>query len=192
MTIDLFKLKALATAAAANPYDSVALNEYGTAVPPATVLGLITEIERHRQVNAEGCQPESNIRPLGIACAGVKTCRSLDKAEGGTPDNNIHPGNMAGINDVLPTVAVEGDQLVIRITTECLLHAITCNSQWPVDATGEPIRIENGALLVQEIILELQREDEQGTNPMHHLLDNAVLGALDNGSEAVNYDEVNG
>lgn len=164
MSIDLSKLKALATAAAANQYDAVALNEYGTAVPPATVLGLIAEIERQRLVNAEGCKP----------------------------DSNIHPGNEAGITDVLPTVAVEGDQLVIRITTECLLHAVTCNSQWPVDATGEPMRIENGALLVQEIIHELQREDEQGTNQMHHLFDNAALGALDNGSAAVNYDEVNG
>ncbi|MGE1083085.1 hypothetical protein ACQJ0O_12735 [Pseudomonas shirazensis] len=93
--------------------------------------------------------------------------------------------------DVLPTVAVEGDQLVIRITTESLMHAVTCNSQWPVDATGEPIRIENGALMVQEIIHELQREDEQGTNQMHHLFDNAALRALENGSEAVNYGEVN-
>lgn len=63
MTIDLIKLKALAAAAAANQYDLVALNEYGTAVPPATVLGLIAEIERHRQVNAEGCKPDLYFQP---------------------------------------------------------------------------------------------------------------------------------
>ncbi|OUM34776.1 hypothetical protein OZ911_08645 [Pseudomonas fortuita] len=90
--------------------------------------------------------------------------------------------------DVLPTVAVEGDQLVIRITTECLLHAVTCAPEWPVDYRGDPISIQNGTLLIQEIIHELQREDEQGTNQMHRLLDQAALDAINNGSEAVSYD----
>lgn len=94
----------------------------------------------------------------------------------------------AELIDVLPTVAVEGDQLVIRITTECLLHAVTCAPEWPVDYRGDPISIQNGTLLIQEIIHELQREDEQGTNQMHRLLDQAALDAINNGSEAVSYD----
>lgn len=92
------------------------------------------------------------------------------------------------LTDVLPTAAVEGDQLVIRITTECLLHAVTCAPEWPVDYTGTPISIQNGTLLIQEMINELQREDEQGTNQMHRLLDQAALDAINNGSEAVSYD----
>ncbi|WP_445677444.1 hypothetical protein [Pseudomonas putida] len=94
----------------------------------------------------------------------------------------------AELIDVLPTVAVEGHQLVIRITTECLLHAVTCAPEWPVDYRGAPISIQNGTLLIQEIIHELQREDEQGTNQMHRLLDQAALDAINNGSEAVSYD----
>ena len=94
----------------------------------------------------------------------------------------------AELIDVLPSVAVEGDQLVIRITTECLLHAITCAPEWPVDYRGDPISIQNGTLLIQEIIHELQREDEQGTNQMHRLLDQAALDAINHGSEAVSYD----
>lgn len=86
MTIDITRLKALATAAAANQYDSVALNDYGTALPPATVLGLIAEIERHRQTNAEGCKPDSNILLSGAPYAGTTPCRSLNKAEGSQPD----------------------------------------------------------------------------------------------------------
>lgn len=93
MTTDLIKLKALATAAAANQYDLVALNDYGAAVPPATVLGLIAEIERHRQVNAEGCKPDNSFPLASATYAGAASCHSLDKAEGGTPDNIIiHPG----------------------------------------------------------------------------------------------------
>lgn len=94
----------------------------------------------------------------------------------------------AELTDALPTVAVEGDQLVIRITTECLLHAVTCAPEWPVDYRGAPISIQNGTLLIREIIHELQREDEQGTNQMHRLLDQAALDAINNGSEAVSYD----
>lgn len=116
---------------------------------------------------------------------GVEKERDILRAqleERGTPP--------AGLTDVLPTAAVEGDQLVIRITTECLMHAVTCFSQWPANEAGEPIRINNRPLPVQEIIHELQREDEQGTNPMHRMLDEAALAALNNGSEAVDYDEV--
>ncbi|AYO01076.1 hypothetical protein D8767_19820 [Pseudomonas sp. LTGT-11-2Z] len=89
MTIDIIRLKALATAAAANQYDSAALNDYGTALPPATVLGLIAEIERHRHINAEGCKPDSNIQLSGLPCAGAASCHSLDKAEGEQPDLNF-------------------------------------------------------------------------------------------------------
>lgn len=96
----------------------------------------------------------------------------------------------AGLTDALPTVAVEGDQLVIRITTECLVHAVTCSSQWPVDEAGSPIGINNGPLFIQEIIQELQREDEQGTNNLHRMFDEAALDALNNGSQAVDFDEV--
>lgn len=94
----------------------------------------------------------------------------------------------AKLTDALPSVTIEGDQLVIRITTECLLHAVTCAPEWPIDYTGTPISIQNGTLLIQEMIHELQREDEQGTNQMHRLLDQAALDAINNGSEAVSYD----
>lgn len=147
--------------------------------------------QRHRHINAEGCKPESNILSAGLPCADVAPCRSLEKAEGDTPDNNIHPelaAAPAGLTEVLPTAAIEGDQLVIRITTECLLHAVTCAPEWPVDYRGVPISVQNGPLLIQEIIHELQREDEQGTNQMHRMLDQAAQDAINNGSEAVSYD----
>lgn len=91
MTIDIIRLKALATAVAANQYDSVALNDYSTALAPATVLGLIAEIERHHQINAEGCKPDSNILLSGPPRAEATPCRSLDTAEGCKPDLNILP-----------------------------------------------------------------------------------------------------
>lgn len=50
-----------------------------------------SECQRHRPINAEGCKPESSIRPSGMPCAGATTSRSLDKAEGCKPDLNTSP-----------------------------------------------------------------------------------------------------
>ncbi|MFV2944264.1 hypothetical protein [Pseudomonas japonica] len=100
----------------------------------------------------------------------------------------IPAASLVGLPDVLPAVAVEGDQLVIRITTECLLHAVTCAPEWPINDDGSPTQINDGALLVKEIIDELQRENEHGTNQMHRMFDEAAVSALDNGSQAVSYD----
>ncbi|AIC18571.1 hypothetical protein EY04_06600 [Pseudomonas chlororaphis] len=85
-SINLPELKALATAAAKSPYDAVALNDYGMAVPPATVLDLIAEIERHRLVDAEGCKPEISTQPAGSSTADAAPGHDLDKAEGCKPD----------------------------------------------------------------------------------------------------------
>ena len=61
MTVDIIKLKAVTAANKANQCETAGLNDYGLGVAPVTVQGLITGIERHRQVNAKGCKPESII-----------------------------------------------------------------------------------------------------------------------------------
>lgn len=95
MNTNLPKLKELAHAAQQNQYDPVALNDYGMAVPPATVLELIAEIERHRLVEAEGSKPEISNRPVGGHTADTPTMRGLDKAEGCKPDlNNNRPADL--------------------------------------------------------------------------------------------------
>jgi hypothetical protein len=102
MNLNLSELKALATAAKRDPYDHVAGNDYGMAMPPAVTLELIAEIERHRLVNAEGCKPDSSIPLSGQPCVGATSCRSLNTAEGCKPDLNIltHPADTAA-QDVL-------------------------------------------------------------------------------------------
>lgn len=73
MKIDLIKLKGLATAAAANQHDALALNNYGMAVPPTTVLDLIAEIESHCLIDTEGCKPDFNLLPAQAQRATEKT-----------------------------------------------------------------------------------------------------------------------
>lgn len=93
-----------------------------------------------------------------------------------------------GPAEVLPSVAVEGRQLVIRITTECLVHAVTCASQWPAQEMGGPVAVIDAPVFVADIVHELQREDEQGTTVVHRLFDEAALAALEAGSLGVDYD----
>ncbi len=77
MNLKLAELKNLATAAKRDQHDYVAANECGMAMPPAVALELIAEIERHRQVNAEGCKPENSILLCGYPCTVEASCRSL-------------------------------------------------------------------------------------------------------------------
>lgn len=105
MTISRMKLLSLkwsAEWAAAKPSNESTSVVYMIMVPPTDVLELIAEIERHRQVNAEGCKPESSIHPPDTYCADAASCRSLDKAEGCRPDliNSPHQGVAALREDI--------------------------------------------------------------------------------------------
>ena len=84
--MEILQLKWAAEWAAAKPSNETTSVVYRIMVPPTDVLELIAEIERHRQVNAEGCKPDSNTLPSSILCANTTPCRSLDKAEGYMPD----------------------------------------------------------------------------------------------------------
>ncbi len=75
MSVDILKLKALATAAKRDQYDCVALNDYGTAMAPAVTLELIAEIERHRQIDAEGCKPDCIFDALSNADDALSTAQ---------------------------------------------------------------------------------------------------------------------
>lgn len=84
--MEILQLKWAAEWAAAKPSNETTSVVYRIMVPPTDVLELIAEIERHRQVNAEGCKPDSNTLLSGAPDANTTYCRSLDKAEGYMPD----------------------------------------------------------------------------------------------------------
>lgn len=97
---------------------------------------------------------------------------------------------MSNPNPTLPTCAVEGDELVMRITLDALCHAVTFGDNWPTQDNGlSGATITDRDLFVKEIIRELERENEQGATPLHFLLDNAALAAIEAGSEAVELHE---
>ncbi|WP_139672327.1 hypothetical protein [Pseudomonas sp. F16(2018)] len=111
MIIDLSKLRILAEAAKLDPYDNLVANTYGISMPPAKGSELIAEIERHREVIAEGCKAESRILLAGLPCAGAAPCRGLDEAEGRKPDYNTHPTTSRNTKAVdRPTQACQENQ----------------------------------------------------------------------------------
>ncbi|MFV2946450.1 hypothetical protein [Pseudomonas japonica] len=174
-----------------------------------TVTSAAAGTVAHDLNQAEGEQPDLNspIHPDDMSALTERHREFLELGEDDWPDAAISLQDQAyclglergksdaaldsasgDLTESFPTVAVEGDQLVIRITTECLLHAVTCSPEWPLNYTGSPITIDNGPLLIQELIHELQRENEDGTNALHRLFDSAAPDAVNNGSQAVCYD----
>lgn len=91
---------------------------------------------------------------------------------------------------ILPSVTVEGDELVIRITLDTLCHAVTMAGNWPTDYEGKSMAtITDRPLFVKELIGQLQNENEQGATPLHLLFDEAALAVIEAGSEAVELHE---
>ena len=71
------------------------------------------------------------------------------------------------------TVGIEDEQLVIRIGIDALAFAL--NQQ------DDPMRVVDPVLAADEIVKELKREEEDGTTPVHKLLDKAGYDAWENG-----------
>ncbi|NKF30446.1 hypothetical protein HER21_28670 [Pseudomonas sp. BGM005] len=90
----------------------------------------------------------------------------------------------------LPAVAVEGDELVIRVTLDTLCHAVTMADNWPTNERGESIAtIVDRELFVKEFMVELQRDNEQGATPLHLLFDDMALELIERGTESIELHE---
>lgn len=79
---------------------------------------------------------------------------------------------------------VEGDDVVIRIGSALLLHAIQHGPGW-----DESWTINNPEAFIQEIVENLENEEEDGTTLLHQALDDAAVRAVENGSEHVDCNE---
>ncbi|MEE1883381.1 hypothetical protein V0R55_24765 [Pseudomonas soli] len=128
------------------------------------------------QLDAQGCDAEGRAWQEGWAYYCDYELKSLDAPA-------VSPA------DVLPVVAVEGREVVIRITTDCLVHAVTCADRWPASELGDPVAVVDAPVLVADILHELRRDNEWGTNAMHRLFDEAALAAVEAGSLGVDFEQ---
>ena len=84
------------------------------------------------------------------------------------------------------SIGIEGDHLVIRIGVDCLCNITEMADTWPArNEDGEPCKILDRAQFLKELVGELERDDEQGATSIHLAFDQAALGVMESGSEAV-------
>lgn len=80
---------------------------------------------------------------------------------------------------------IEGEELVIRIGIDTLAWAAEHNPRFfnPDKPYAEKyITVENNIELAHDVVGELNGEEEDGTTPLHLLLDEALFNAAENGS----------
>lgn len=56
---------------------------------------------------------------------------------------------------------------------------------WSMNALETRFQITDGAVFAKELMHALNREDEQGTTPIHRMCDKAIEYAIDQGAEGI-------
>jgi hypothetical protein len=88
------------------------------------------------------------------------------------------------------TLAIERDQLVIRVGIDVLAHAAeNCNRFYDDDTNNSPpyILITDKQEFAKDVLRMLQAEDECGSSLISDALDEATVDAFNDGSLGVEY-----
>lgn len=87
------------------------------------------------------------------------------------------------------TVRVEDDQLVIRIGLAVLADAPRQHNDWRNDDDEPRLTVTDATVFANEIVAALQREEEDGTTPVHVMLDDAITYVVEQGGEGIELGE---
>jgi hypothetical protein len=92
-------------------------------------------------------------------------------------------------------VSIDGGELVIRIGLNTLAHAIASGNDLHEydERSGDYLRrfaVTNPYVFAQDIVIELQREEEDGSTPLSHLFDQMGQYAIEEGSTGVDHEQV--
>ena len=79
------------------------------------------------------------------------------------------------------TVEIVDEEVRIRIGIDVLAWSAEHNDAY-YDAVKYQLKVLDGAGFAKDVLLELEREEEDGTTAVHRLLDKAINAAIDNGS----------
>lgn len=87
------------------------------------------------------------------------------------------------------TIAIEGDELVIRAPVSLLANAVTYDPQLQLydddlDESFSP-EVTDENKWASEICRSLEREEEDGATLVHRMLDKAAINALECGAEGI-------
>jgi hypothetical protein len=96
-------------------------------------------------------------------------------------------GQRAGMTDtVLPsglTVQATATHLIVSIGLNALaISAEQCPALWDGETDTPTVTVTDRMGWAQDVIHELEREEEDGTTPLHTLFDAAFVRAIEDGS----------
>jgi hypothetical protein len=81
---------------------------------------------------------------------------------------------------------IEGDCIVIRVPISVLPIAFDASPVAPRDEEADPLyRVTDAATFAKGVARHLNDEEEDGTTPIHRILDDAMLEALEQGEEGI-------
>ena len=81
-------------------------------------------------------------------------------------------------------VTIDDGRLVISIGVDVLCFAAeSCARFYDGEVDKYTLKITNKAMFARDVLRMLEREQEDGTTPVHTLLDNAFEAAVDDGCE---------
>ena len=86
------------------------------------------------------------------------------------------------------SVKVEDGQLVIRIGVDTLAFAIA-NGDAFHDEEVRPFAIIDNTRFAKDIVIAMEAEEEDGSSPLTEFIEEAAQAAIDDGSEAVDYEQ---
>lgn len=79
------------------------------------------------------------------------------------------------------TIKIEGNELVVRIGVDTLAFAVAAGDYFQ----DGNLKVTDAARFANDVVYELVREEEDGSNMLHALFDKAAEMACENGSEFV-------
>jgi hypothetical protein len=74
---------------------------------------------------------------------------------------------------------IEGDDIVIRLYVGTL--PVIVSGGWACNALP-PLKVTDSGEFAKELCRSLNREDDEGTTPIHRLIDKSVLHAVEQGA----------
>lgn len=88
-------------------------------------------------------------------------------------------------------VKIKGGILTISIGVETLKSAAERHEEFWLPMTDKYSMVVSDAdRFAKDVLLELEREEEDGSTPVHLLLDKAIYQASEQGSEGLDYDAI--
>jgi hypothetical protein len=83
---------------------------------------------------------------------------------------------------------IEKGSLVIRVSLEAL--PMVLEGAWAMGKFDTRYKITDASEFAKELMHALNREDEQGTTPIHELFDGAILHVIEQGGFGIDEHEI--